>query len=117
VSGGIAGCRMAPRFSDARGRRNGDCCARGAQQAAPKPPLSEPSLSADGFASGRLLIAGSTVRVPSIRIEGVHGDDMEGHPRPVDVAVEQPLGEDGQGRDAQLERAVSTLLAQTGGAH
>jgi hypothetical protein len=88
-----------------------------AQQAAPKPPLSEPSLSADGFASGRLLIAGSTVRVPSIRIEGVHGDDMEGHPRPVNVAVEQPLGEDGQGRDAQLERAVSTLLAQTGGAH
>jgi C-terminal processing protease CtpA/Prc len=67
------------------------------------------------FTGGETLIDGSTVRVPSSRIQGIHGDDMEGHPRPVDIAVEAPLGEDLQGRDAQLEAAVSTLLGQMNG--
>jgi C-terminal processing protease CtpA/Prc len=56
------------------------------------------------------LVDGSVVRVPSTRIQGAAGDDMELHPRPVDVAVERPLGESVIGRDAQLEAAVSELL-------
>jgi hypothetical protein len=40
---------------------------------------------------------------------------MERHPRPVDIAVEQPLGQDLRGSDTQLAAAVSTLLGQIGG--
>ncbi len=32
------------------------------------------------------------------------------HPRPVDVEVEQPLGETEAGKDVQLQRAVGVLL-------
>ncbi len=39
---------------------------------------------------------------------------MEMHPRPVDVAVQRPLGETETGNDAQLATAVQTLLAQIG---
>ena len=60
------------------------------------------------------LIDGSTVRVPQVRIQGANGEDMEGHQRPVDVAVERPLGEGAAGHDAQLEAAVATLLQQIG---
>jgi len=56
------------------------------------------------------LIDGSVVRVPSIRILDIKGQDMEMHPRPVDVMVERPLGESVQGKDAQLEAAVDVLL-------
>jgi Tol biopolymer transport system component/C-terminal processing protease CtpA/Prc len=60
------------------------------------------------------LIDGSTVRVPQVRIQGANGEDMEGHPRPVDIAIERPLGEGAAGHDAQLEAAVATLLQQIG---
>jgi tricorn protease len=62
------------------------------------------------FTGGARLIDGSVVRVPSTRIQGVAGDDMEMHPRPVDIAVERPLGETGAGTDAQLDAAVAVLL-------
>jgi Tol biopolymer transport system component/C-terminal processing protease CtpA/Prc len=78
--------------------------------------VGEPTAGWIIYTGPETLIDGSTVRVPGVRIQGVHGDDMEGHPRPVDIAVEQPLGEDLQGRDAQLETAVNTLLGQVGGA-
>ena len=56
------------------------------------------------------LIDGSVVRLPSTRILDINGKDMEMHPRPVDVAVERPLGETLLGKDAQLEAAVAELL-------
>jgi Tol biopolymer transport system component/C-terminal processing protease CtpA/Prc len=56
------------------------------------------------------LIDGSTVRVPRARIRTAQGQDMEMHPRPVDITVERPLGETGAGTDAQLEVAVKELL-------
>lgn len=59
------------------------------------------------------LIDGSTVRVPRARIRTASGENMEMHPRPVDIAVERPLGETGAGTDAQLEAAVKQLLAPT----
>jgi len=78
--------------------------------------VGEPTAGWIIFTGGETLIDGTTVRVPGYRIRGIHGDDMEGNPRPVDVAVEQPLGQDMQGKDAQLAAAVSTLLGQIGGA-
>lgn len=63
------------------------------------------------YTSNVPLIDGSTVRTPFIRIQDLKGGDMEGHPRPVDVEVERPLGETLTGHDAQLEAAVKTLLA------
>ncbi len=66
------------------------------------------------FTGGEPLIDGSTVRVPSTRIRDGRGQDMEMNPRPVDIAVERPLGETDTGRDAQLSAAVGQLLSQLG---
>lgn len=66
------------------------------------------------YTGGQPLIDGSTVRTPFIRVQTASGEDMEGHPRPVDVTVERPLGETETGRDAQLEAAVKVLLTQIG---
>ncbi|HEY0411612.1 MAG TPA: S41 family peptidase [Allosphingosinicella sp.] len=71
------------------------------------------------YTGGQPLIDGSVVRVPFIRIQAMNGEDMELHPRPVDVTVERPLGETLAGEDAQLRRAAEELLAslpaRTGG--
>ena len=57
------------------------------------------------------------MRVPQVRIQGANGEDMEGHPRPVDIAVQRPLGERAAGHDAQLEAAAAALMAQIDGTH
>ena len=64
------------------------------------------------FTGEERLIDGSTVRRPGVRILGSKGDEMEMHPRAVDVAVERPLGEDATGRDAQLDAAIAALNGQ-----
>lgn len=66
------------------------------------------------FTGAEPLIDGSSVRTPSTRIQDGRGQDMEMHPRPVDLAVERPLGETATGEDAQLRAAVDVLLAQVG---
>ena len=66
------------------------------------------------YTSNTPLIDGSVVRLPSTRIRGAAGDDMELHPRPVDITVERPLGETLAGKDAQLEAAVAELLKEIG---
>lgn len=66
------------------------------------------------FTGGEPLIDGSSVRLPSVRIRDGRGQDMEMHPRPVDVAVQRPLGETETGDDAQLAAAVKALLASPG---
>ena len=66
------------------------------------------------FTGGEQLIDGSSVRTPSTRIQDGRGQDMEMHPRPVDLAVERPLGESAAGTDAQLSAAVDVLLGQVG---
>jgi len=66
------------------------------------------------YTSNQPLIDGSVVRLPSIRVQGAAGDDMELHPRPVDVLVERPLGETAAGKDVQLETAVRELLKGLG---
>jgi Tol biopolymer transport system component/C-terminal processing protease CtpA/Prc len=63
------------------------------------------------FTGGQPLIDGSVVRTPTSRIQAAAtGENMEMHPRPVDVTVERPLGESQTGKDAQLDTAVATLL-------
>lgn len=62
------------------------------------------------YTGGERLIDGSTVRLPTIRVQGIKGDDMEGHPRPVDITVARPLGESVTGRDAQLDAAIAALI-------
>ncbi|MGC7974435.1 S41 family peptidase, partial [Salmonella enterica] len=41
------------------------------------------------FTGAEPLIDGSSVRTPSTRIQDGRGQDMEMHPRPVDLAVER----------------------------
>ena len=65
------------------------------------------------FTGSEPLIDGSSLRLPGVRIQDGRGQDMEMHPRPVDLAVERPLGES-PGTDAQLRAAVDALLAQVG---
>ncbi len=64
------------------------------------------------FTGAQRLIDGSQVRVPGDRIKDTRGQDMEMHPRPVDVEVLRSLGETETGVDAQLEMAVQTLLGE-----
>jgi Tol biopolymer transport system component/C-terminal processing protease CtpA/Prc len=64
------------------------------------------------FTGAARLIDGSSVRVPGDRIRDTRGQDMEMHPRPVDIEQLRPLGETETGEDIQLQKAVSTLLSQ-----
>ena len=67
------------------------------------------------YTSGMGLIDGSSVRLPETRIQDLRGQTMEGHPRPVDVEVIRQPGETLDGRDSQLDKAVSELLGQLSG--
>lgn len=61
------------------------------------------------------LVDGTQFRLPRTRITGADGQDMELHPRPVDVPVTRPVGESYTGRDAQLDAAVRVLLGAAAG--
>jgi tricorn protease len=74
--------------------------------------VGEPTAGWIIFTGGTSLIDGSTLRLPSTRIKDTKGEDMEMHPRPVDVEVDRELGETESGTDAQLEMAVKTLLGE-----
>ena len=58
------------------------------------------------------LMDGTRFRLPHSRIRDAAGEDMEMHPRPVDVQVARPVGESYTGRDSQLDAAVKELLAE-----
>lgn len=64
------------------------------------------------YTSNVTLFEGTTLRVPFIRIRDAEGKDMELFPRPVDIRVDQPVGEGYSGRDTQLDAAVAALLAK-----
>lgn len=78
--------------------------------------VGEPTAGWIIFTGGQPLIDGSNVRTPAVRIQTTGGEDMEGHPRPVDLEVPRMLGESEAGTDAQLAAAVQTLLGQIGAA-
>ena len=73
--------------------------------------VGEPTAGWIIFTSNRTLLDGTTVRLPSTRITGVDGKDMELNPRPVDQLVIRPVGESYTNRDAQLDAAVKALIA------
>ena len=72
--------------------------------------VGEPTAGWIIYTSNRTLLDGTTVRIPTTRITGADGKDMEMHPRPVDVTVVRPMGESYAGRDSQLDAAVRELL-------
>jgi len=74
--------------------------------------VGEPTAGWIIFTSSTPLLDGSVIRVPSVRITTAKGENMELHPRPVDVPVTRPMGESYQGTDIQLQTAVKTLLGQ-----
>lgn len=76
--------------------------------------VGEPTAGWIIFTSGAQLIDGSILRLPSARITATDGTVMEMHPRPVDLAVDKPVGESYQGKDSQLDAAVRELLKEIG---
>jgi len=64
------------------------------------------------YTGGTELIDGSRLRLPRIRVQDLHGQTMEEHPRPVDVDVIRKPGETETGQDSQLDRAVTELLSE-----
>ena len=63
------------------------------------------------YTSSITLIDGSSVRLPFIKVTDHEGKNMELHPRPVDIAISNPLGAPA-GSDAQAETAVKELLKE-----
>jgi tricorn protease len=79
------------------------------------PVVGEPTAGWIIFTSDVGLLDGSSsVRMPFERITDLNGNDMEMHPRPVDVRVVRPIGESYTGRDSQLDAAVAELLKRMG---
>jgi C-terminal processing protease CtpA/Prc len=64
------------------------------------------------YTGGAKLIDESTLLLPTTRVQDLHGQTMEGHPRPVDVQVIRQPGETLEHTDSQLEKAVTELLDQ-----
>jgi C-terminal processing protease CtpA/Prc len=76
--------------------------------------VGEPTAGWIIYTWGEPLLDGTAFRLPRVRIRGAAGDDMELHPRPVDVPVSRPVGESYTDKDSQLDVAVKELLAQMG---
>lgn len=76
--------------------------------------VGEPTAGWIIYTSGVQLIDGSFLRLPYDRITATDGTVMEMNPRPVDVAVDKPVGESYAGKDSQLDVAVRELLKEIG---
>jgi Tol biopolymer transport system component/C-terminal processing protease CtpA/Prc len=76
--------------------------------------VGEPTAGWIIFTSGTGLIDGSVLRLPFDKITANDGQVMEMNPRPVDVAVDKPVGESYLGKDSQLDAAIRELLREVG---
>lgn len=74
--------------------------------------VGEPTAGWIIYTGAATLIDGSTLRLPQTRVTTADGAPMERNPRPVDIAVDKPVGEGYLGRDSQLDAAVRELLRQ-----
>jgi tricorn protease len=72
--------------------------------------VGEPTAGWIIYTSAASLIDGSSIRLPFIKITDNRGQNMELAPRPVDIPVTNPLGE--EDKDRQLDTAVKELLRQ-----
>lgn len=77
--------------------------------------VGEPTAGWMIFVTNVNLIDNSQLRLPNSRVLDHNGQDMEMHPRQVDVEVQNPPGSWAAGHDPQLEAAVRTLMAQVAG--
>jgi tricorn protease len=73
--------------------------------------VGEPTAGWIIFTSNTSLLDGTILRLPFIKITDSRGQNMEGNPRPVDVAAQRAIGETQLGKDTQLDVAVKELLA------
>jgi C-terminal processing protease CtpA/Prc/sugar lactone lactonase YvrE len=67
--------------------------------------VGEPTAGWIIYTSDTQLIDGSTLRLPQTRVTTADGAAMEMVPRPVDIAVDKPVGEGIAGKDSQLDAA------------
>ena len=74
--------------------------------------VGEPTAGWIIYTSNVPLLDGSVLRLPQTRVTTADGAPMERSPRPVDLAVDKPVGESYLGRDSQLDAAVRELLRQ-----
>jgi len=75
--------------------------------------VGEPTAGWIIYTSNVQLLDGTGLRLPFIKITDNAGKVMELAPRPVDVAVQRPVGESYTDKDSQLDVAVRELLKQT----
>jgi tricorn protease len=78
--------------------------------------VGEPTAGWIIYTSNVNLIDGSSLRLPGTRITAHDGEQMEMHPRKVDIPVTRPVGESYSTHDSQLDAAVQELLRQIGSA-
>jgi C-terminal processing protease CtpA/Prc len=64
------------------------------------------------FTNTVTLLDGTRMGLPTTMVYDGNGQSLEGHPRPVDVAVGRPAGESYGQSDAQLDAAAAELLKQ-----
>jgi len=74
--------------------------------------VGEPTAGWIIYTGSMTLIDGTTMRMPTTKITGADGKNMENNPRPVDIAVSRPIGESYLGKDSQLDLAVHELVAE-----
>jgi C-terminal processing protease CtpA/Prc len=78
--------------------------------------VGEPTAGWIIYTSNVNLIDGSSLRLPGTRITAHDGEQMEMHPRKVDIPVTRPVGESYGTHDSQLDAATRELLRQIGSA-
>jgi C-terminal processing protease CtpA/Prc len=72
--------------------------------------VGEPTAGWIVYTSNTTLIDGSVLRLPGTRVTTASGASMEMNPRPVDIAVDKPVGE--AGHDSQLDTSAREPLKQ-----
>jgi C-terminal processing protease CtpA/Prc len=76
--------------------------------------VGEPTAGWIIYTGGAQLLDGSVLRTPATKVFASDGTLMERNPRPVDIAVQRPVGETYTDKDSQLDAAVRELLNQIG---
>jgi Tol biopolymer transport system component/C-terminal processing protease CtpA/Prc len=74
--------------------------------------VGEPTAGSVIFTNIVSLLDGTRMGLPSTKVFDGAGQELEGHPRPVDVAVARASGEWYGGGDAQLSAAAAELLRE-----
>ncbi len=90
---------------------DGESLAEGYRQMKAGAVIGEPTAGEVIISGPTTLVDGTGLLLPGHRVLANDGTDMEGHPRPVDIQVERPLGESRKGIDSQLDVAVRHLLS------